>query len=172
MTKHHSPYDETSRGGMTKHHSPYDETSHNIISINNTDNELDKKDNTGAPTPIPPHPPDEKPKGRKPAIDTEAIFRRYTQDEEVLSLLRDWLKVRKAKRAPETEKALTLNLDKLPKLATESGMSPARYMEAVIARGWAAFYPLNNWAKPTPARQPVKTAADHAAGGHASGIGW
>ncbi len=141
----------------------------NIINQYSIDN---KKDIPGAPAPIPPHPPDEKPKGKKAAIDTEAIFRRYTQDERVLSLLRDWLKVRKAKRAPETERALTLNLDKLQSLAAANGTGQAEYLEGVIARGWAAFFPLNNWAKPTPARSPVKTAADHAAGGHASGIGW
>ena len=144
---------------------------------NNIDNNIDTKyreniDNTGAPAPIPSHPPDEKPKGRKPAIDTEAIFSRYTQDEKVLSLLRDWLKVRKAKRAPETEKALTLNLDKLDNLAQQSGLTVPKYLEQVIMRGWAAFYPLNNWGKPAPARQPVRTEAEHAAGGHASGFGW
>ena len=141
----------------------------NIINKYSIDN---KKDNTGAPAPIPPHPPDEKPKGRKTAIDAEAIFSRYTQDEKALSLLRDWMKVRKAKRAPETEKALTLNLEKLDKLARESGLTVPLYLEQVIMRGWAAFYPLNNWSRQAPARPIVKTEAEHAAGGHASGIGW
>lgn len=172
MTKHHSPYDETSQGDVMKHHSPYDETAHNIYSINNSDIQLDKKDNSGAPAPIPSHPPDGKSKGKKTGIDTEAIFRRYTQDENVLSLLRDWLEVRKAKHATATERALTLNLDKLPRLAQESGLSVPQYLEQVIMRGWAAFFPINNWGKPTPARPIVKTEADHAAGGHASGFGW
>ena len=145
---------------------------HNNIEIINKNSIDNKKDNTGAPAPIPSHPPDGKAPGKKPGIDTEAIFRRYTQDEKVLSLLRDWLKVRKAKRAPETEKALTLNLDKLATLARNSSTSQAEYLEAVIARGWAAFYPLNNWGKPVPVRHTVKTEADHAAGGHASGFGW
>ena len=146
-------------------------------SPNNIENNIDTKyreniDNTGAPAPIPSHPPDGKTRGKKTGIDTEAIFHRYTQDEKVLSLLRDWLEVRKAKNATATERALTLNLDKLPRLAHDSGMTQTEYLEAVIARGWAAFFPINNWSKPTPARQPVKTEADHAAGGHASGIGW
>ena len=149
-----------------------EQSSPNNINIINTYSIDNKKDNAGAPAPIPSHPPDGKATGKKPGIDTEAIFRRYTQDEKVLSLLRDWLKVRKAKRAPETEKALTLNLDKLATLARNSSTSQAEYLEAVIARGWAAFYPLNNWSKPVPVRHTVKTEADHAAGGHASGFGW
>ena len=172
VMKHHRGYDETSQGDVMKHHRGYDETSHNNNSINNTDIQSDKKDNTGAPAPIPSHPPDEKPKGRKTAIDAEAIFSRYTQDEKTLSLLRDWMKVRKAKRAPETEKALTLNLEKLDKLAQQSGLTVPLYLEQVIMRGWAAFYPLNNWGRQAPARPIVKTEAEHAAGGHASGIGW
>lgn len=144
---------------------------------NNIEDNIDsqyreKIDNPGAPAPIPSHPPDGKTKGKKTGIDTEAIFRRYTQDEKVLSLLRDWLEVRKAKHATATERALTLNLDKLPRLAHDSGMTQTEYLEAVIARGWAAFFPINNWGKPTPARPIVKTEADHAAGGHASGFGW
>ena len=153
-------------------HQGGEKTSPNIL-LDNIDSKYKEKiDTPGAPAPIPPHPPDEKPKGRKPAIDTEAIFRRYTQDEKELSLLRDWLEVRKAKHATATERALTLNLDKLGKMAKESGLSVPQYLEHVIMRGWAAFFPINNWGKPTPARQPVKTTADHAAGGHASGFGW
>lgn len=135
------------------------------------DKDLDKEDTTGAPAPI--SPPEPKPK-KKAKVDTEEIFSRYTQDEKTLGLLREWLKVRKAKRAPETEKALTLNLDKLHTLAAESGMNDADYLEGVIARGWAAFYPLESgWKRQAaPDRSRVKTEAEHAAGGHQSGFGW
>lgn len=130
-----------------------------------------KEDTPGAPAPI--SPPEPKPK-KKAKVDTEEIFSRYTQDEKTLGLLREWLKVRKAKRAPETEKALTLNLDKLHTLAAESGMNDADYLEGVIARGWAAFYPLESgWKRQAaPDRSRVKTEAEHAAGGHQSGFGW
>ena len=172
MKKVHTPHEENSQGDMKKVHSPYEENSHNIYSINNTDIDLYKKDNAGAPAPAPSS--TKQTKAQKEKINTEEIFSRYTQDEKVLSLLREWLKVRKAKRAPETEKALTLNLDKLKGLALQSGMNQAEYLEAVIARGWAAFYPLGDWNRPTrmPARPQVKTEAQHAAGGHASGFGW
>ena len=168
----HQGGEKSSPGVVKNFHQGGEKSSPNNIEDNIASNNKEKIDNTGAPAPIPSHPPDGKSKGKKTGIDTEAIFRRYTQDENVLSLLRDWLKVRKAKRAPETEKALTLNLEKLDKLARNSSTSQAEYLEAVIARGWAAFYPLNNWGKPVPVRHTVKTEADHAAGGHASGFGW
>ena len=149
---------------------------HNNIEIINKNSIDNKKDNSGAPAPIPSHPPDGKAKrektGKLTAQEIQALLESYTTDNATLKLLMDWVIVRKAKRAPETEKALTLNLDKLPKMAQESGLSVPQYLEQVIMRGWAAFFPINNWGKPTPARQPVKTEADHAAGGHASGFGW
>lgn len=118
--------------------------------------------------------------GKKTKADTESILLRYTTDEKTLGLLRDWLKVRKAKRAPETEKALTLNLDKLESLSRESGLTIPAYLEAVIARGWAAFYPIRDGIQQGqrgPARQQdersrIKSEAEHAQGGHASGFGW
>jgi hypothetical protein len=168
----HQGGEKSSPGVVKNFHQGGEKSSPNIIDNNIDSKYREKIDKPGAPAPIPSHPPDGKAPGKKPGIDTEAIFRRYTQDEKVLSLLRDWLKVRKAKRAPETEKALTLNLDKLATLARNSSTSQAEYLEAVIARGWAAFYPLNNWGKPVPVRHTVKTEADHAAGGHASGFGW
>lgn len=124
--------------------------------------------------------PSPKKSGRKTKADTDAILQRYTTDEKTLELLRDWLKVRKAKRAPETEKALTLNLDKLESLSCESGMSIPDYLEAVIARGWAAFYPIREGiqqgqrqaARQQDERSRIKTEAEHAQGGHASGFGW
>lgn len=133
--------------------------------------EENKESSSGASAPVSPSEPKPKKKAR---IDTEEIFSRYTQDEKTLGLLREWLKVRKAKRAPETEMALTLNLDKLHALATESAMNDAEYLECVIARGWAAFYPLESGLKrqAVPERSRVKTEAEHAAGGDPSGFGW
>ena len=73
-------------------------------------------------------------------------------DEEVRELLGDWLKVRKAKRAAMTDKAIELNLQKLDRLARESGMSVAKYLKEVICRGWQAFYPINTYSN--NGRQP------------------
>ena len=68
-------------------------------------------------------------------------------DEEIRLLLLEWLAVRKAKRAAQTEKAITLNLNKLDKMAKDSKMTVAEYLEEVIRRGWAAFFPISSFEK-------------------------
>jgi len=154
---------ETTTGCSQNNHGGVVETTTNNISNKDTYIDIDKKGVPPTPTP------------KKGKADTEAILARYTSNPETMELLRDWLKVRKAKRAPETEKALTLNLDKLDKLATESGLSVNAYLEAVIARGWAAFYPIREQAGQAykqPTRSIIKTEAEHAAGQHQSGFGW
>lgn len=84
-------------------------------------------------------------KPRSARLDIDEIFSRYTKDEKTLALLHDWLDVRKAKRAPKTERALTANLDKLEAVAKASCMSVNAYLEAVIMRGWAAFYEIQQY---------------------------
>ena len=69
-------------------------------------------------------------------------------DAELVELLLEWLKVRKAKRAAMTDKAIQLNLEKLDALALESGMTVADYLKEVICRGWQAFYPIKTYSKP------------------------
>lgn len=69
---------------------------------------------------------------------------------EIVELLIEWLKVRKAKRAAMTDRAIQLNLEKLDGLAAESGMSVADYLKEVICRGWQAFYPIKNFTAPAP----------------------
>lgn len=61
-------------------------------------------------------------------------------------LLQEWLKVRKAKRAAMTDRAISMNIEKLDSLAAESQMSVPEYLEEVIRRGWAAFYPITTYA--------------------------
>lgn len=65
---------------------------------------------------------------------------------DIIELLYEWVKVRKAKRAAMTDKAIELNLNKLDKLAKESGLSVKIYLQEVICRGWQAFYPISNYA--------------------------
>ena len=62
-------------------------------------------------------------------------------------LLGEWLKVRKAKRAAMTDKAIQLNLAKLDNLASKSHMSVVQYLEEVICRGWASFFEIKNYGK-------------------------
>lgn len=66
-------------------------------------------------------------------------------NDELIDLLGEWLKVRKAKRAAMTDRAIQMNIDKLDSLAEQSGMSVVDYLKEVICRGWAAFYAINNY---------------------------
>ena len=75
----------------------------------------------------------------------DLIIQEYTNDVIISDLLKEWLKVRKAKRAAMTDKAIEMNIAKLDKLAAESNMSVEKYLEEVICRGWAAFYPIANF---------------------------
>lgn len=70
--------------------------------------------------------------------------------DEIAELLGEWLKVRKAKRAAMTDRAIQMNIDKLNALATESKLSVADYLKEIICRGWAAFYPINNYSNAKP----------------------
>ena len=88
-----------------------------------------------------------KKKGRKTAVASfDSLIEKYSNgNEEVKALLGDWLKVRKAKRAAMTDRAIELNLQKLYNLAAESEMSVAEYLQEVIRRGWQAFYAIKNY---------------------------
>lgn len=170
------PVQQSCTGYATELHGGMQQSCTNNIKDNIPDNIPDKKDIGGqAPTP----PPETKPARRKSsqaykltADEVEAVLRSYAPDNETMELLREWVKVRKAKRAPETEKALTLNLTKLQKYAQESGLSVTGYLEAVIARGWAAFFPIKEGQRPTgggfqrpqPERSRIKSEADYHAG--------
>ena len=81
----------------------------------------------------------------KPQNSFDEIFKDYTQNEETLRLLGEWLKVRKSKRAAMTDYSIKLNLNKLDKLAKQSNLSVNNYLKEVIARGWQAFYPVKSY---------------------------
>ena len=80
-------------------------------------------------------------------------------NQEIAELLREWLKVRKAKRAAMTDKAIELNLCKLDRIAAESHMSVPDYLREVICRGWQAFYPIQSY-------QPQQRQPQHTSGGN------
>lgn len=75
----------------------------------------------------------------------DTIIENYSNDTKTIELLKEWLKVRKAKRAALTDRAIQMNIDKLDKLAAESNMTVCEYLSEVICRGWAAFYPITNY---------------------------
>lgn len=174
----HQGGEKTSPGVLKKLHQGGEKTSTNNINNNIPDIDIDNKEGEAlTPAPVPLEPPKRKSgKAYKlTAPEIEAILARYAPTPAALELLRDWMNVRKAKRAPETEKALSLNLVKLDKLARDSGLTVEGYLEAVIARGWAAFFPINETRSagqaPVNIRSRVKTEAEHAAGQTASGLG-
>ena len=67
------------------------------------------------------------------------------------------MKVRKAKRAAMTNRAIELNLEKLPSLAEKSGLSIADYLKEIICRGWQAFYEIKNFEQPKTATKNTAT---------------
>ena len=96
---------------------------------------------------------------KKDSFDT--IIREYAKKfelpvyEATVDLLREWLKVRKAKRAAMTDRAIQMNIEKLDKVAQQSGMSVVDYLKEVICRGWAAFYVINNYKQDKPKRKEI-----------------
>ena len=74
----------------------------------------------------------------------EPLIIAYTEDETTREKLRDWLDVRKAKRAAMTERAIKLNLSKLDDLARASGMSINEYLDEIIRLGWGSFFEIKN----------------------------
>ena len=95
-------------------------------------------------------------KGRK-NNSFDSIIAAYTTDAETTELLQEWLKVRKAKRAAMTDRAIQMNIDKLDKLACESRMTVVEYLSEVIRRGWAAFYAIKNTQSAQPVQKPKST---------------
>lgn len=90
----------------------------------------------------------------------DAILAEYTDDFETLDLLKEWLKVRKAKRAAMTDRAIQMNIDKLDELAQASNMSVKEYLGEVIRKGWAAFYEIKQYNQPVQQKQPVSTGGN------------
>ena len=81
-------------------------------------------------------------KEKKDCVET--LILDFSEDETTRNLLNEWLKVRKSKRAANTEYAVKLNLNKLIDYAKQSNMSINEYLEQIIMRGWQAFYVINN----------------------------
>ena len=84
-------------------------------------------------------------KKNKKKKDFSFILESYSTDEEILSLLNDWLDNRKSKHLAMTESSIKLNLNKLDNLASESNMSVKDYLTEVVCRGWGSFFVINNY---------------------------
>lgn len=90
---------------------------------------------------------------RTPSFSAKAYIENFTQDVELRGLLLEWLENRKKKRAPETEGAISKNLEKLPEMAAQSNLSQQDYMREVIRKGWQAFYPVRDEQAPNATRR-------------------
>lgn len=84
-------------------------------------------------------------KKNKKKKDFSFILESYSTDEEILSLLNDWLDNRKSKHLAMTESSIKLNLNKLDKMASDSNMSVKDYLTEVVCRGWGSFFVINNY---------------------------
>ena len=117
---------------FTKQSSKKYEAATEILPANNIDNNtLNKKK--------------ESKKEPKATDSFDKIIQAYTTDPVIIDLLQEWLKVRKAKRAAMTDRAISMNIEKLDKLAEESKLSVADYLKEIICRGWAAFYLIRDY---------------------------
>ncbi|MBO7712390.1 MAG: hypothetical protein J6S85_02780 [Methanobrevibacter sp.] len=93
--------------------------------------------------PIPEKQSNDTPKKKKDEI--KEITAKYTGgNAETAKLIKEWLEIRKIKRLGVTKGGVEYNLKKLSALAKDANMTVNEYLEAVIARGWGAFYPIND----------------------------
>lgn len=98
---------------------------------------------TAEPEPEPE--PTPKPKKTRKTKSFDDIIDGYTNDPQTKDLLGAWLQNRKAKRAAMTDRAIQGNLDKLNECAQASRMNVNDYLTEVIRRGWASFFPIDNY---------------------------
>ena len=130
-TKLHGGMQQSCMGYTTKLHGGMQQSCTNNIKDNIEDNINNIKES-------------KKEKPTKTSFDD--IIKAYAKgNEELTDLLQEWLKVRKAKRAAMTDRAITMNIEKLDSLAAASGLSVTAYLQEVICRGWAAFYEIKNY---------------------------
>ena len=70
-----------------------------------------------------------------------SVITEYTDNEKLITAIKDFSKFRKAIKAPMTDRALQLCLNKLDKLADTDELKIA-ILEQSIERGWKGLYPL------------------------------
>ena len=82
---------------------------------------------------------DNKKKNKKSEIDM--ILESYTENKEVISAMKDFLRMRKAMQKPATTRAVQLLLGKLDKLAT-TDIEKLDIINQSIERGWQGFFEI------------------------------
>lgn len=89
--------------------------------------------------------------------DIHNLIDNYTENKELRLELKEYLKMRKAKKVPNTKRAIQLNLDKLSKLA-DNDEEKIAIVQKTIEHGWLSFFP-NSEGK-TGVNQERKTSYD------------
>ncbi|MBS5984027.1 phage replication initiation protein [Clostridium butyricum] len=73
----------------------------------------------------------------------DKIINSYTQDEELINTIRDFLKMRKAIKKPMTDRALKIMLNKLDKYA-DTPQKKIKILENSIENSWQGVFPLKD----------------------------
>lgn len=143
----------------------------NINTNINTDNNLSKKDaEEQLPTEVGFQ--DEKKSDDTPSKNDEEfqpvtfdeIIEKYSDNENVQKLLKEWLKIRKVKRMTLTNGIIYENLKKIDKLSKDSNMSIEEYLQEAISKGWGNFYKIektNNKTKESSRKELVPDWIDN-----------
>ena len=76
------------------------------------------------------------------------IISEYTSNEKLKTALIDFIEFRKAIKAPLTDKALTLSLNKLDKLANTNDELKISIINQSIERGWRGLFEVKETVKP------------------------
>lgn len=72
--------------------------------------------------------------------DIHSLIDNYTENKELRLELKEYLEMRKAKKVPNTKRAIQLNLDKLSNLADNDEKKIA-IVQKTIEHGWTSFFP-------------------------------
>lgn len=96
---------------------------HNNTSINNTNNNNKKKKN----------------------FDAEIFIKEMDKEEEIKTALLDWLEIRKVKKIPTTQRALTLALNLLNRFDTKTQLE---MLNQSIMNGWQGVFEIKGKTQP------------------------
>ena len=134
----------------------------NTLNNNTLNNILSKKEEA-------PGQPDKKNDNKKNNehkvdLSFDEIIEKYSDNETIRKLLKEWLKIRKVKRMTLTNGIIYENLKKIDKLSKDSNMSVEEYLQEAISKGWGNFYKIektNNKTKESSRKELVPDWIDN-----------
>ena len=134
----------------------------NTLNNNTINNILSKKEET--PKQAAEKNDDDKKSGYKVELTFDEIIEKYSDNENIQKLLKEWLKIRKVKRMTLTNGIIYENLKKIDKLSKDSNMSVEEYLQEAISKGWGNFYKIektNNKTKESSRKELVPDWIDN-----------